>query len=344
MLLEFERAWSNLNNRLRAVECDTGLPAAVDALEHQQRESGFLGDHLQSLVRRALRDPADPTRWLGVQYNPRRALRFRGSGVAAAPKPSLIQNDGCLLCRDNIAWQQRGVQLGYQVEAGSGSYVALMNPFPLLPSHLVFAAKDHRSQEWGFAPEGGAEIADIIADLVDIGDRLPGYLGFYNGVDAGASIPGHMHYQFVRRPSDVGLFPLESAPRVVDPDSDGAARICDYPMDAVAWRGPGERITAQATGWIDGWAERNRQRLVGLCCNLIVSRHPGELDMTLYFVPRDRARSRPDGLSGRVGGLEVLGEIVLLDDQEKALLDAGEVDYHALHRALASVRAPLESA
>ena len=53
-----------------------------------------------------------------------------------------------------------------------------------------------------------------------------------------------------------------------------------------------------------------------------------------------RTRPRAKGLSGLIGGLEVLGEIVLSCPEEKGRLDAGLIDYFALEDALASVRTP----
>lgn len=48
------------------------------------------------------------------------------------------------------------------------------------------------------------------------------------------------------------------------------------------------------------------------------------------------------GWGGLIGGLEVLGEIVLSSETDKAWLDPGEIDYFRLSTTLASVRTPLE--
>ena len=65
--------------------------------------------------------------------------------------------------------------------------------------------------------------------------------------------------------------------------------------------------------------------------------------MILYFVPRDRAKSRAEGFSGLIGGLEVLGEIVLSSPQDKVRLNSGQIDYFTLETALDSVHTPLEA-
>ena len=342
MPVEFEKAWTDLNARLHALESSAGLNEALKALEAQQRESGFITDRLQALERHTFRHPRDPSRWFGVQYNPRRALRFKGAGGQAKPKPAASRNDGCLLCRENIAWQQRGVQLGYQLDVGARAYLALMNPFPLLPTHVVIAASEHRTQEWAFAPGGGFAIRELVNDLVCIVDRMPGHIGFYNGVSAGASIPGHLHYQFVMRPEHGGPFPLEASSLKPGVRDDGPAFTADYPLDAAVWTGRAGEVAARAGDWLASWGERNRARLPGLSGNLVVTKEMDAAGLTLFFVPRDRTRSRPDGFSGLVGGLETLGEIVLSSEQEKGRLDAGEIDYFTLEAALASVHTPLE--
>ena len=341
MLVEFEKAWSDLNARLREREAAAGLHAALHELEAHQRESGFITDALQALERHTLAHPRDPSRCFRVQYNPRRALRFRGSSPCA-PRPSAPLHDGCLLCRENIAWQQRGIQLGYQVDAGPRTYFALMNPFPLLPAHVVFAAREHRPQRWGFSRDDGADVGDLVADLVTLAGRMPGHVGFYNGVDAGASIPGHLHFQFMMRPEDGGAFPLELIEFEGDPRTEGPAHATRYPLDVALWKGRTENVIGRAVEWIRRWGERNRARLPGLSGNLVATREMDDDEVALYFVPRDRSRARGDGFSGLTGGLEVLGELVLSSPEEKARLDAGLIDYACVESALASVRTPME--
>lgn len=340
MPLEFEKAWSDLNLRLRELELGSGLGAALHALEKHQRESGFIEDTLQLVERATFHHPDDPARYFRVQYNPRRALRFAGAGAKQAHSPA--GNNGCVLCRDNIRWQQRGVQLGYRVETGDRGYFALMNPFPLLPAHVVIASTEHRSQDWRFRDDDGLDVATLLDDLVRLGDRMPGHLGFYNGVDGGASIPGHLHYHFVLRPDDESAFPLETAARSAGTAEGEPGFVEHYPLDVAVWKGGAEDVVARASDWIVRWGERNRARLPGLTANLMASRDIDDDDIALYFVPRDRARSRANGFSGLVGGLEVFGEIVLSSSEEKARMSDGQIDYFTLEAALASVHTPID--
>ncbi|MGI9384340.1 MAG: DUF4922 domain-containing protein [Methyloligellaceae bacterium] len=337
---DFDRSWSELNARLRRIEQSAGLAAALGELQSHQRTSGFIKDRLDDVERHSFHHPDDPSKVLRAQYNPKRALRFDGFGTRRTPSDGPIRNDGCYLCRDNIRWQQQGAQLGYDIQVGDNAYVALMNPFPLLPGHVVIASKEHRSQDWLYQDGGGLDVSALVHDLIALADRMPGHVGFYNGVDAGASIPGHLHFQFFHRPDGEPDFPLERAARH-EPARNGHAELRGhYPLPVALWRGTPEDVEARVSEWVRGWGDANKARLNGLTANFIVARDADGDAVTLYFVPRDRARPRAKGLSGLIGGLEVLGEIVLSCPEEKGRLDAGLIDYFALEDALASVRTP----
>lgn len=332
----FEKAWSDLNERLRQVETSKGLLAALAMLETHHRDSGFITDSLDGVERRTFHHPQEPGRFLRVQYNPRRALRFAGSG--RAPAPANVANDGCFLCRENIRWQQQGTQIGYDIEIDDRTYFALMNPFPLLPAHVVIALSEHRTQDWKLADANGLDLGSLVNDLVRLADRMPGHIGFYNGVEAGASIPSHLHFQFVMRPADDPTFPLEAAARSVPAHDDAPGRVENYPLDAIVWRGEPDAVIRQASTWLAEWAGRNESRVATLSANIIATRSVKHGDVTLYFVPRDRGRSRSGHFSGLVGGLEVLGEIVLSNPDEKRRLDDGLINFSTIEAALSDVR------
>jgi hypothetical protein len=77
-----------------------------------------------------------------------------------------------------------------------------------------------------------------------------------------------------------------------------------------------------------------------LTANVIATADPDGI-VTLYFVPRDRGMARGTGMSGLVGGLEVLGELVFSSGEERQILDNGAMDYFAVETILGSVRTPL---
>ncbi len=336
----YEDIWGQLNSRLREVEAGGGLDGALLELEQHQKDSGFIKLGLSSVERTNFFHPKDPSRFFRVQVNPERALRFGGAGIKTPPPGDEIKNGGCFLCRDNIRWQQQGTEMGYELHIGNNHYYAWMNPFPLLPTHVVIANTDHTSQEWPICENGNLDVSRLLEDLVRLATRMPGYVGFYNGVSAGASIPGHLHFQFFKRPESDPEFPLERVARAHHRLAPGVTYVESYPLDAAMWTGQPDDVITKASAWVADWADANRERLPGLTSNFIVSSDTRGSGISLYFVPRDRARAHGHGLSGLIGGLEVLGELVFSSAEDRAQLDAGEVDYFSLEKTLASVHTP----
>ena len=106
---------------------------------------------------------------------------------------------------------QQHAQVGFEINMTGDIYHAWMNPFPLLPNHVVIAEENHISQEWDIGGDGQERVtlSRLLGDLCEMAQRMPNHVGFYNGVDAGASIPSHLHFQFFRRPPADPVFPLE---------------------------------------------------------------------------------------------------------------------------------------
>jgi len=337
----YDLSWAELNTRLREIEVENGnLDAALRELEAHQRESGFIKMNLAAVERHNFVHPEDPSRFFRIQYNPERALRFGGSGISKPPPGTPVKNDGCFLCRDNIRWQQQGAEMGYEIHMGDNNYYAWMNPFPLLPTHVVVATTEHTSQEWPVCEKGNLDVTVLLKDLIELAARMPGYIGFYNGVNAGASIPGHLHFQFFKRPQDETEFSLEHVARQHRESGEKGPILKDYPLDVATWSNTHETVLDQASEWISQWAAQNRNRIEDLTANFIVSSDaPGD-DITLFFIPRDRSKSHGDGLSGLIGGLEVMGELVFSSQEDRELLDTGSIDFFSLEKTLASVRTP----
>jgi hypothetical protein len=229
-------------------------------------------------------------------------------------------------------------------------YIAWMNPFPLMPTHVTIAAAGHRSQIWSVdeQQQTTASIAVVLGDLLELACRLPGFMGFYNGAGAGASIPEHFHYQFFKRPEQE--FFLERVARIAMASTFAQPQaryhpliLRDYPIKAVYFYGQRQDILAQAGRWIQEWTAFY-EITQALSANIITRksrrRDNGEDNFHLFFVPRNQFYSHAPGMAGLVGGLEVLGEIVLSDQEEKQLLVKGHTDYDTVVRILASVEAP----
>lgn len=342
MLFLYDETWSELNTRLRHVEgAQGGLAAALSELHDQQHDAGFISDGLDDAERHVFRNPNEPEKFFRVQYNPRRALRFAGAGRAVAPVGTVPANDGCFLCRDNIRWQQQGAQFGYEIELAGETFFVWMNPFPLLPMHVVVASAEHRSQDWIFGPPGARGGGHLVAALLDFADRLPGHIGYFNGIGSGASIPGHLHFHFCGRPTDGPEFPLEAAARRSTAQDANATVIEDYPLTGVFWRGNRQTVFEESFVWIRRWADRSAGRLNRLTANLVASKDARSGEISLYFIPRERSWNRSHGTAEQIGGLEVLGEFVFSSPVEKCMLDEGSVDYAVIWEWLARVRTPL---
>ena len=335
----FEESWNSLNEQLRKIHQAEGLSGALSALHQQQFDQGFIQDDLSSVIRCRLRHPSQ-RRAFSVQYNPRRAVRLVGAGRKMPPPGRQIANGGCFLCRENVRWQQRGIEIGYEIEIGETGYILLMNPFPLMPLHTTVVKKTHQPQSWiaGTPQESNQRIQSILSDLLDITGMLPGFVGFYNGAGAGATIPHHFHFQFFKRPEGQEPFALEQAaahteaPFVIGED--------EYPITTIYFRGSKGEIVEQAKGWVYAWTEFYENH-PALSANIIATvdlEH--DQHFRLYFVPRNVYFSHAPGMLGLVGGLEVFGELVFSSEIEKQHLDTGRVDYDFVVNVLRAVEAP----
>lgn len=326
---QYDETWRNLTRKLRTIETGEGLPAALKKLRDQQLDLGFIQDDLASLEHYTFRDPKNNGRFFSVQYNPMRQQRFRGAGRSAPPVGVSIDNDGCFLCRSNIQWQQRGTEFGYPIMVGDTDYIAWMNPYPLLPLHAVIATRNHVPQNWN---AGIFNLQKILSDLASLATRLPGFIGFYNGEGAGASIPGHFHFQFFKRRSSSARFALEVAAE------NRANGNIDYPVTVKHWRGPCRDIVTSAEVWAMQWQRSFPENTSNISANIFACCDNEQDDVQLYFVPRDQTRAFSAEMSGMIGGLEVLGELVFSQQEEKQRLDQGEVNFHTVERVLSSVR------
>lgn len=337
---DYKEAWVGLNAELKHHEQSKGLLTdALLELELHQKRTGFIQDDLARISRFNFVHPEHPFRYLRVQFNPRRALRFSGSGITMPPEGLPVVNGGCFLCRDNIQWQQQGKEIGYEIEVGESNYYAWMNPFPLLPCHVVISTRDHIAQEWELHPDGELSLERLIGNLVELAQRLPGFIGFYNGLNAGASIPGHMHYQFCMRPEEAMHFPLEQAERDFT-EFDETGIVKHYPLSVAVWQGQASTIVQEAIDWVRYWADNNKAHITHLTGNFVVTTDPMTGEISLFFAPRDRRRARSTRMSGLVGGLEVMGEIVFSSEAERIAIAQGRLNYEELAKIYNDVYTP----
>ena len=335
--------WATLNRELAAIEqCDGHLLNVIERLYEHQLDTGFIRDDLYALEHFDFPHPQQPQRFLSAQFNPARVHRLKLRGDALPPGRNDAVNEGCLLCTDNIEWQHRGIEMGYATELNGTAFNILMNAYPLMPRHIVVASATHTPQAWDL-DEGRHDqfsIESLVTNLASMARRLPGYVGFYNGDGAGASVPAHFHYQFFKRRNGGDQFPLELAP--VRQIADLVAEVEDYPVTAMRWRGDKWlEVIARASAWINNWLSINLVQRPGLSANIFAMADVASEQLQLYFVPRDRKREFAHHLSSTIGSLEILGELVLTRDSEKRDLDWGKTDYQFIARILADISVPL---
>ena len=338
--MNYENEWADLNNKLREIEkFHGGLSAALSELEIHQRETGFIKDSLEGIERAVFCHPLRKNHTLRAQINPRRAKRHDGSSALKTPKIHEFQNDGCFLCAENIQWQQQQRQLGFEITASRGRYNALMNPFPLLPNHVVVASESHIPQEFSLLSNkrDAKSLEEVLEDLCQLALRLPDHVGFYNGVGAGASIPAHFHFQFFHRAPESPYFPIEERAFTTAKNMNDPEFILSYPINVLRWKGDLENVISNACVWISDWIKSEIELNNRLSTNFIATAGRSRDEITLYFVPRNKDKQFWNGNKGIVGGLEVLGELVMASEDELALVENGMVDYHFIEKALSSV-------
>ena len=326
---------ASLKRELDVIAERHGLGAALEALKQHQIDSGFIRDRLDEVERFVFAAPEGPHRYFSAQYNPARARRFAGAGLALPPDGIRPVHDGCFLCADNIWWQQQGAEMGYETGLAGDRYTAWMNPFPLVPGHTVLATREHQPQGWNGCANAMLTLVD---DLITLADLLPGWIGFYNGVGAGASIAGHLHFHFLPRPRHYGPLPLELAMRP-DP-GDGLIRQ-RYPLSFMHWSGSQAGVKAHMAPWLNAWMDGPGGQ-PDATANLIAIRGTGDdHGLDVYFIPRHQSRSRVEGLHGVVGGFEALGEIICSSPDDQRRLIDGEIDYEYIEGLLSHVSVAL---
>ncbi|HKQ80243.1 MAG TPA: DUF4922 domain-containing protein [Blastocatellia bacterium] len=206
-----------------------------------------------------------------AQFNPQRIV-----STAAKVDAATIKQRPCFLCAENLPIEERGVAFGED-------FVALYNPFPVLPRHLVITSRRHIPQT----------IERNFGTLLDLALDLGGeFFVIYNGASCGASAPDHLHFQACERERlpiirEVGNWER----RILSNDSRiEIFTLNDYRLNALIARGNNRealiecfdralRLLAEVTG-----AESEPM------INLVVTRDGDR--WTLIVFPRDK--HRPD--------------------------------------------------
>ena len=326
------------------------LPVALQTLQQQQMDIGFIMDDLHEVRYFQCINKKDKTYFIG-QFNPKRANRSLGAGRTIPPpgvETKRTPSSKCYLCAENVRWQSRGIQKGYCFKVNGNAYVALCNPFPFMPTHITIAAAEHEPQSWHQTVAWkGDKVERLVRDLYEVARQLPGYVCFYNGVGAGASIEEHFHFQAFQIPSGHGAFPLQHIASRVEKETSAGAVIPeevisttyinadDYPLTAFRIRGDRGKTTKAVVERIRKW---NALVSDSASANITAIWENGEL--VFYLIPRNRFYSRSTGMAGTVGGLEVLGEFIFCTPEENALINTQRVDFPYMEAILRGVTPP----
>ncbi len=343
----YERDQKDLQKFLEKENCCLGDKLVL--LYKQQMHIGFVRDDLSGVQRSWAINPEDTGNSFLIQYNPKRSKRGKGAGRATVPEGVLPINNGCFLCKENIAWQQMGLEMGYSFKINDNTYLAWCNPFPLMPNHVTIASEIHEPQGWilGEKKKNFAKIRRIVNDLLKIISQTPDFVAFYNGLKAGATIPSHLHYQFFKRQAGHAPFPLEKAAfRLSSAGHKIPFIVHNYPITCAYFNGCRENILDQIVNCMCDWTEACGHAPT-LSANIIATLDkPANGDeekntYNLYFIPRDTYFSISPGRKGVVGGLEVFGEIAFSDSGEFERLQEGLITYDYVARILKAVESQM---
>lgn len=113
-----------------------------------------------------------------VVFNPSRSI----STCAKVDKESISKRP-CFLCEKNRPPIQKSLSL-----PRFENFEILVNPFPILNPHFTIVATTH-------TPQHQPPLEAMIAAATMFND----YLFFFNGANAGASAPDHLHFQAVKK-------------------------------------------------------------------------------------------------------------------------------------------------
>jgi hypothetical protein len=250
----------------------TGLQARVAALLAQQHETWpMLRAGTVALAAAQYRSLQVNGSEVIAQYNPQRLV-----STAAPVDATSIRARRCFLCAEHLPLEERGLAWG-------DDFVILCNPFPILPNHLVIAARSHRPQA----------IAGSYGTLLDLAAALgEAYWVLYNGPACGASAPDHLHLQAGTRALLPILHEVEHWPhqQVVQHADQEVFTLTGYRLQVLIARG---RKRSTLLAWLQhavaGLATVTRASDPEPLLNLLVTCEA--TGWTVYIFPR--ARHRP---------------------------------------------------
>jgi ATP adenylyltransferase/5',5'''-P-1,P-4-tetraphosphate phosphorylase II len=206
-----------------------------------------------------------------AQFNPQRIV-----STAAKVDAATIKQRPCFLCAENLPPEERGIAFG-------ADFVALFNPFPVLPQHLVITSRRHIPQT----------IEGNFGTLLDLALDLGGqFFVIYNGAACGASAPDHLHFQACERKPLPIIREIETWERQSLSNDSGVETFTlkDYRLNALVARGADRRAISE-------WSDRALRLLAEVTgadsepmINLVVTRDGDRWTVIIF----PRGKHRPD--------------------------------------------------
>ncbi|HEY6403553.1 MAG TPA: DUF4922 domain-containing protein [Blastocatellia bacterium] len=256
-------------------ESETDFRGLVEALARQQSATWpMLRDAAAGLARVEYKSLSAKGSEVLAQFNPQRIV-----STAAKVDAATIKQRPCFLCPENLPPEERGIEFG-------ADFVALYNPFPVLPRHLVITSRRHIPQ----TIDGG--FGTLLDLALDLGDE---FFVIYNGARCGASAPDHLHFQACERKSLPIIPEIDTWEKRSLSNDSGVETFTlnDYRLNALIARG---NDRAALIDWF-GRSRRSLAEITGAesepMINLVVTRDGARgARWTVIIFPR--AKHRPD--------------------------------------------------
>jgi hypothetical protein len=246
-----------------------------------------------------------------AQFNPQRIV-----STAAKVDAATIKQRPCFLCAENLPPEERGVAFG-------ADFVALYNPFPVLPRHLVITSRSHIPQ----TIEGN--FGTLLDLALDLGAE---FFIVYNGAACGASAPDHLHFQACERKSLPIIREIETWERQDITNDSGIETFAlkDYRLNALITRGNDRAALVE-------WFDRALRRLVVVAgaesepmINLVVMRDGARWTVIVF----PRGKHRPDRyfaegdakLTVSPAAIDLAGVLVVPQPDHFAKITSGDVE------------------
>lgn len=249
-----------------------------------------------------------------LQFNPARV-----NSVSANVDRKYIDSRPCFLCSSNRPSEQLVLN---PLEFEDLGFDVLINPFPIFPQHFTIASREHKPQD----------SVDVF-EMAKISLCLPGMVTFFNGAEAGASAPDHLHLQC----GNIDFLPLcremqnNPGQLLVSTGTFKAYYNAGLPMETVHF--VSQEMTDEIKFWLDtllpvceatGMPQTGRRNILmwpddeGLLHTLMFPRKAHR--PSCYFASEDKGR-----LMVSPGAVDMAGVLILPREEDYKLISKSDI-------------------